>query len=148
MENFSDGNVTYKPAKKTVCVPYAVYINLLRAVPKGRLTRYADMENYVMKLLNTENIEFVSGALDTLKIFERYSEGEIPFWRMVSERGFLMDSMNCSKDNQRKHLKEEGLKIVFGEENQSLRVENYKEVLFNFERELTVDYDSLQELRR
>lgn len=35
-----------------------------------------------------------------------------------------------------------------GTVNRSLRVENYKEYLFDFESELTVDYASLQELRR
>ena len=75
--------VIYKPAKESVRVPYAVYINLLRAVPKGRLTRYVDIENYVRKQLNAENIEFTCDALETLKIFECYAQGEIPFWRVV-----------------------------------------------------------------
>lgn len=130
-------------------VPYAVYINLLRAVPKGRLTRYVDIENYVRKQLNVENIEFTCDALDTRKIFECYAQGEIPFWRVVSERGFLTDSMNYSRDRQEKLLNEERFTITeCGTANRSLRVENYKENLFNFESELTVDYALLQELCR
>ena len=145
----TEKEIIYKPAKESVRVPYAVYINLLRAVPKGRLTRYVDMENYIMKQLNAENVEFVRASLDTLKIFECYSEYEIPFWRMVSERGFLIDTMNCSKDRQEKLLREESFKIVEGgASNRSLRVENYKEYLFDFENELTENYVSLQELRR
>lgn len=141
--------VVYKPAKACVRVPYAVYINLLRAVPKGRLTRYVDIENYIRKQLNVENIEFICDALDTRKIFESYAQGEIPFWRVVSERGFLTDSMNCSRDRQEKLLGEERFTITeCGTANRSLRVENYKEYLFDFESELTVDYASLQGLRR
>lgn len=141
--------VIYKPAKESVRVPYAVYINLLRVVPKGRLTRYVDIENYVRKQLNAENVEFTCDALDTRKIFECYAQGEIPFWRVVSERGFLTDTMNCSRDRQEKLLNEERVAITeCGAGNRSLRVENYKEYLFDFENELTVDYASLQELRR
>ena len=135
--------VIYKPAKESVRVPYAVYINLLRVVPKGRLTRY------VRNQLSAENIEFTCDALETRKIFECYAQGEIPFWRVVSERGFLTDSMNCSRDRQEKLLNEERFTITeSGAGNRSLRVENYKEYLFDFESELTVDYASLQELRR
>ena len=141
--------VIYKPSKESVRVPYAVYINLLRVVPKGRLTRYVDIENYVRKQLNVENIEFISNALETRKIFECYAQGEIPFWRVVSERGFLTDTLNCSRDRQEKLLDEERFTITeCGTANRSLRVENYKEYLFDFESELTVDYASLQELRR
>lgn len=141
--------VIYKPSKESVRVPYAVYINLLRAVPKGRLTRYVDIENYVRKQLNAENIEFTCDALETLKIFECYAQGEIPFWRVVSERGFLTDTLNCSRDRQEKLLDEERFTITkCGTANRSLRVENYKDYLFDFESELTVDYASLQELRR
>ena len=113
------------------------------------MTRYVDIENYVRKQLNVENIEFISNALETRKIFECYSQCEIPFWRVVSERGFLTDKMNCSRDRQEKLLNEEMFTITeCGTANRSLRVENYKDYLFDFESELTVDYASLQELRR
>ena len=57
--------------------------------------------------------------------------------------------MNCSRDRQEKLLNEERVTITeCGIVNRSLRVENYKDYLFDFESELPVDYASLQELRR
>ena len=62
---------------------------------------------------------------------------------------YLINSRSCPRDRQERLLKEEGFTIIeCGADNRLLRVENYKEYLFDFEDELTVDFASLQKLRK
>lgn len=57
----------------------------------------------------------------------------IPLWRVLSTRGFLQETMWCSRDRQERILKEEGLLVVpCGAYRKSLKVEDYQKYLFDF----------------
>lgn len=60
---------------------------------------------------------------------------DIPFWRELSTRGMLQDDpFHCPKAYQQKMLEGEGLTIVpCGAYNKSLKVDNYRNFLFDFD---------------
>lgn len=58
--------------------------------------------------------------------------------------GCLQDTLNCSKEAQEIMLKQEGHTILERKANGiSLMVKNYKDYLFDFDKELKVDFESL-----
>ena len=133
--------------KEIVVVSYAVYINLIRQVPKGRLTRREDIEAYVAKQLNAKYIDFqIKNKIIVWKNLPGFSE-TIPYWREVSKIGYLQDTLNCSKIRQEYMLQQEGHKIVpCGARKASLKVENYENYLFDFENELKIDFNRLKRM--
>lgn len=56
---------------------------------------------------------------------ELYINNSYPYWRVVSQRGYLLNSFYCSKDRQ-KALLEEGIKINQIGENESYRVDEFE----------------------
>lgn len=117
------------PAKPCLTVSQDEYIDCLMRVPTGKLTRMEDIRAYIAKKHGVEKVEFEWKPLG-LKAFD------IPFWREVSTRGFLIENMFCSKEQQRQKLIEEGFEIVSGgPRGNSLIVKDYRDYL--------VDYHSL-----
>jgi len=133
--------------KEIVVVSYAVYINLIRQVPQGRLTRREDIEAYVAKQLNAKYIDFqIKNKIIVWKNLPGFRE-TIPYWREVSKIGYLQDTLNCSKIRQEYMLQQEGYKILpCGARKASLKVENYENYLFDFEKELKIDFDRLKSM--
>ncbi len=119
--------VEYIPAKPSLTLPEHEYIAALCLVPAGRITRAVDIEEYLAKLHGVERV--------TIDHAPYADTGDIPFWREVSTRGMLQDvSFRCDKERQQKLLEQEGLTIVpCGAYNKSLKVENYREYLFDFD---------------
>ena len=115
------------PAKPATYIPYGEYLDLLKQVPAGKITRRIDIENFLMAKYHAERIEL------TGLVTEYPQWSELPFWRAVSDRGFLQEHMFCSKERQEEKLIDEGLKIVScGAHGRSLKVENYQQYLFDF----------------
>ncbi len=136
----------YYPAKKIVNVSDVVRINLLLSIPRGRLTRNEDMEAYVAKQLGVELIHFESNCLIDMWKFENKLSEIIPHWRTVSVQGWLTESTECSRDRQETKLREEDFyPKKCGPNNRSLRIENYKDYLFDFEKELSIEYSALED---
>ena len=120
--------VIHIPAKPAKYVPYSEYIELLYKIPTNKVTRRSDIENYLMEKYHAERIEFTGSHADQREWL--YA----PFWKEISERGFLQESTACSRDRQEQKLKEEGFQIVpCGAHGKSLKVDNYKELLYNFD---------------
>lgn len=62
---------------------------------------------------------------------ELYSNDRFPFWRVVSQKGYLINSFYCSKERQKDKLEGEGVKINKVGENESYRVEEFDYRRFN-----------------
>ena len=123
-----EDNVVCIPAKPVKYVPRTVYCELVEQIPVERLIRYSDIEKYLMKIYQAERIEFTGYMYDYPNWLD------LPYWRIVSERGFLQDTSLCSRERQENKLIEEGLTLVpCGKDGRSLKVENYKELLFNLD---------------
>lgn len=133
--------------KELVYVSYAVYINLIRQVPEGRLTRQVDIEAYVAKQLNAKYIEFkINNKIIVWKNLPNFRE-TIPYWRELSKIGYLQDTQNCSRIRQEYMLQKEGHMVLpCGPRKASLKVEGYQELLFDFEKELKIDFDRLKRM--
>ena len=111
------------------------------------MTRQVDIEAYVAKQLNAKYIEFkINNKIIVWKNLPNFSE-TIPYWREVSKIGYLQDTLNCSKIRQEYMLQQEGHKIVpCGARKASLKVENYENYLFDFEKELKIDFNRLKRM--
>lgn len=114
------------PALPSKFISAEEWIGLLCTVPFGRIIRIVDIEAYFCKKYSVPHV-----TLDQSPV--PYN-AEIPYWRLVSTRGMLQDvAYRCSKEKQHEMLVCEGLKIIpCGAYNRSMKVENYKEHLFDF----------------
>jgi len=124
----NEKRVVYIPAKPAKNVPYTEYVELLYKVPANKVTRRSDIEEYLMKKYRAERIEFAGSITSSPEWMDA------PYWKELSERGFLQESTFCSRDRQEIKLKEEGFHIVpCGAHGKSLKVENYQALLFRFD---------------
>ncbi len=130
-EHAEDGKsvVIYRPAKPAKIIPMQEYIDLLCKVPAGKITRLADIEHHLEKLYEVAHVQIEF----TVNYDNPLWEG-IPLWREVSTRGMLQDTRYCNRDHQQDMLRKEGLSIVpCGSFQRSLKVDNYKDYLFDFD---------------
>lgn len=128
-EPAEEKSVVHIPPHPTKLIPMQEYIELLCKVPEGKITRPTDIENYLEKKYNAPHVqvEFAINFANPLW------EG-IPVWREVSTRGMLQDTTHCSRDRQAELLRKEGHAIVpCGSYQRSLKVNNYKNFLFDFD---------------
>ncbi len=118
----------YIPATPAVHVSESEYYEALCQVPVGKVTRREDIMAYLCRKHGAKRVELVHDKILT------YDENmSIPLWREVSTRGFLQETMWCSRDRQERLLKEEGLPVVpCGAYRKSLKVEDYQKYLFDF----------------
>ncbi len=119
-------SVVHIPAKPSLFLSEKEYIAALCMVPVGKITRADDIEAYLARKHGVERVTIEHGPI-------AFSE-DIPFWREVSTRGMLQDvRFRCDKQTQQRKLEQEGLTIVpCGAYNKSLKVENYRDYLFDF----------------
>ena len=121
--------VIYTPANPAKSVSMQEYIDLLCKVPAGRITRLVDIELYLEKRYNVPHVQIEFAVNFANPLWEG-----IPLWREVSTRGMLQNTRHCSRDNQESILRKEGHTIVkCGAHQRSLKVENYKDYLFDFD---------------
>lgn len=115
------------PAKKVRYVSYQEYLELVKLVPLGKVTREIDILTYLAKKYNTKDI-----AIDYYNSVGINSY-EIPLWKVLSTRGYLYNSRYYTKDRQKELLTEESHTIIArGVNDRSLMVKDYKAYLFNF----------------
>ena len=121
--------VEYIPASPCVHLDYIEYVKALQLVPYGKLTRYEDVLDYLAKLHNAPRVEL----LGPRPLIDAYDK-KYPYWRVVSSRGFLQeDRFLLAIGDQKEMLESEGHKIIpGGAGGKSLKVENYREALFDF----------------
>lgn len=135
------------PQKNIMKVSYALYINLIRQIPEGRLTRSEDIVAFISKIIGVESVEFTQDVEVTMWKNSPKLWGKVPYWREVSKMGCLQDTLNCSKATQGILLKQEGHMLFERKANGiSLMVKNYKDYLFDFDKELKVDFDDLNRM--
>lgn len=121
--------VIYTPANPAKSVPMHEYIDLLCKVPAGKITRLVDIEHFLEKRYNVPHVQIEFAVNFANPLWEG-----IPLWREVSTRGMLQDTRHCSRDSQESMLRKEGHTIVkCGAHQRSLKVENYKDYLFDFD---------------
>ena len=102
------------------------YIGLICQVPEGRITRNEEIEGFLARKHSVERVKIVFSSIKDNPLWEG-----IPWWRLVSSRGMLYDQMFHDREEQKNMLEKDGLKIVpCGAHGKSLKVDNYKELIF------------------
>ncbi len=144
-------------AKKTVYLDRQMFATIVSMIPAGKLTTqeaiyemwakrkgadHCELQNYsilpidkrvLWKPTDVQRVDFI----DDLKSYPDIDEKNIiPYWRLISPRGTLVDfGRYCTKETQKEFLEREGHVIVQPNPNRRLyRVQNYKEVLFDLDR--------------
>jgi len=121
-----------------------VFSYLLMQVPSGRLTRYQDMEAYLAKRFSVhhiqmENLPFMSRVAFSPEYIYKVLD-YVPRHREVSARGYLIDVCD-----QAQKLSSEGLEIIPPvRDGYNARVKDYKQYLFDFEKETNIDLETLK----
>ncbi len=126
-EDGTEHPVEVIPAKPSLHISMDEYLELLCSVPAGKVTRAVDIEAHLAKLHGVNRVTVEQSVIGY--------RPDIPFWRVLSTRGMLQDDpFHCPKAQQQKMLGEEGLTIVpCGAYNKSLKVDNYRNFLFDFD---------------
>lgn len=124
-----DNGITLLPLLYNGEVPPQMYIQLLMMVPDGKITRWEDMRGFLssvygIKIYTEPNARFP--RID--------SDGsDIPYWKIVSQNGVLIDDMRCSREMQKEKLQNAGIPVVQrGKMVGSYKVDNFKDYLFDF----------------
>lgn len=124
--------VTYIPAKPGIELSETVLFYMISLVPKGKLTRTVDIETYLARRLNTNWVSFHRDFVFNNDFINEYlNKGtiyfDVPLHRNISDRG-LVDK------RYEDDLKQEGFTLVESKvSSYSLKVQNYKKYLFNFD---------------
>jgi len=127
-EEADENTVVVLPLENDRDIPVSMYVQLICKVPMGCITSMEDINAFLGKLYN-RNVGYPDRPLPR----HTADNSQIPYWRVVSERGVLGGGRGGSKAMQKDKLTEEGLTIVQrGNVKDSYKVENYKEHMFNF----------------
>lgn len=114
------------PAKPSLSIPMQEYVDLIRQVPSGAITRNEEIEEFLAKKNSVKRVNIEYAPIPGNPLWDG-----IPWWRLVSSRGMLYDRMFHQREEQKMLLEKEGLRIVpCGAYGKSLKVENYKQLLF------------------
>ena len=106
------------------------FIGLICSVPAGTLTRWGDMEDYLTKKTGKEITR-----PQPFRWPKVTADGEeIPYWRVISDRGAVRGDKMIEKEVQEAKLAEEGHGFVPAGHGKfsGIKVENYKDKLMKF----------------
>lgn len=108
--------------------PYEAYVSLICEIPYGKLATIDALIACLEKAFNVKGVSLER----PISMIEDKSRGVYPHWRVVSERGHLLNS--AGKTSQRILLEEEGHIVEQpNPEKDAYVVKNYKSKLFDFE---------------
>ena len=117
-------------AKSSQFIPLAEYMDLMRKVPRGKVVTAKTVETYFKKKYHVEVV-----VIETQGRLREELNMSFPFWRELSTTGQLYATTRLhSRDQQRQLLEADGLTVVLcGANMASLKVENYKSLLFDLD---------------
>ena len=144
-------------AKKTVYLDKQMFATIMCMIPAGKLTTQeaicgmwakrkggdcCELEPYSILPVDkrvlwmptdVQRVDFITELKDYRKAD---MENLIPYWRIISTNGMLVDfGRFCDKETQKDFLEREGHVIVQPDPNKRLyRVQNYKAALFDLDK--------------
>lgn len=114
------------PAIPGRIIPAIEYTSMISQIPKGRVVRYDDLNQYFARKYQVERAE---PDYSGWPVYDQ--EGvAIPYWRIVGTRGTVTGSHFINADRQRDLLAEEGIEVV--PYKKSYRIVDYKKYLHTF----------------
>lgn len=130
--------VVFIPAKKATIIPVSTFVALVCKIPKGKLSRWEDIERYLERIYGVEYIQPADAYWEKV---DEYGV-KIPYWRIVGPRGHVGSDRRIGKEEQIELLRDEGIIAeICNEQTGSCRVKNYKELLFDWD---SVDADEIK----
>lgn len=108
-------------------IPSLAYYSLIAAIPRGMVCTDDDI---MTSLRKAYGMDFLEIKTDRGSV-ELYINNLFPYWRVVSQRGYLINSFYCSKDRQKELLEKEGVRIKKVDENESYRVDEFEYCRFD-----------------
>lgn len=108
-------------------IPSIAYYSIVSAIPIGMVCTGDDLMSCLRNAYGVGSIEIKTDRNSV----ELYADDRFPFWRVVSQKGYLINSFYCSKERQKEKLEVEGIKINKTGENESYRVDEFEYRRFN-----------------
>ena len=103
-------------------IPALAYYTLVSAIPGGMVCTDDELMSCLRKAYGMDSLEI---RRDYNSV-EMYANDSFPYWRVVSQRGYLINSIYSSKENQKRKLEAEGIRICKVGENESYRVDEFE----------------------
>ena len=114
------------PSRPALAIPVQEYVDAICQVPMGRVTRDEEITAFLAEKYGAERVRIEFEPLYNNPLWKG-----IPWWRVVSSRGMLYNQLLHSREEQKLMLEKDGLRVVpCGAYGRSLKVENYKELLY------------------
>lgn len=123
-------NRIYIPATQPKILPVSKYVALVRKIPKEKILREKDIENFFKQIYSEKNIAYADMHWPAVE----ENGVTTPYWRVVSNNGYvgMFDSNGMTRETRVRHLEEDGLEVVPCGVNQKSRcVKNYKDYIFD-----------------
>lgn len=137
-----DNTIVLLPLTITGEVSPQMYIQLLMKVPEKNITRWEDIRDFLGKLYGIKLYSDPQSGFPSVDM----RGNEIPYWKVVSLNGVLVDDMRCSREYQKTMLERAGFNVTQrGKMKGSYKVENYKEYLFDYNILKVLSASSVQE---
>ncbi len=135
------------PALPMTEVSNDYYITLIQLVPSGCITRWEDIEFYLIKKFRVRRI---TPAYGSIWPYWDFTGKDIPYWRIVGPYGYLFSrSDKYTLEQQERLLVSEGLSVEpCGAGKRSKRVSNYKKYLFDFKSVPDNAFDAIPSYKR
>lgn len=89
---------------------------------RGMVCTSDDIVAYLRKAYGNDSLEIKTDG-NSVKM---YANKAFPYWCVVSQRGYLINSFYCSKERQMELLKNEGVTVICVGENESYRVDEFE----------------------
>lgn len=147
-------NVEFRPASKTpTYINPQVFATIVNLIPHGKIVVYDELLTYLAKRSNADYCE-INGVLPFSKSFlykpadvarvdfitelvENVPDDDrIPYWRLIGNRGLLIDfGRYSSKESQKQYLELEGHTVI--QPNPDIRrykLVDYQNSLFDLDR--------------
>ena len=112
-----DDNKTYlvlPPVEKMgleYAIPQYAYFLLISEIPQGMLCTDDSVMSCLRAAYGSNTLEIKPDK----NSFSLYLENSFPYWRVVSQRGYLINSIYSSKEKQKELLEKEGFNIITGD---------------------------------
>ena len=103
-------------------IPSAAYYFLVSSIPRGKVCTDDDLMECLGKAYGVSAPEIKadhnSAAL--------YLSEAFPYWRVVSQKGYLFNTQFCSREKQKELLEKDGIEVQKIGENESYRVGEFE----------------------
>lgn len=115
-------------------IPQYAYFLIVSAIPEGMICSDDDIMSCLRAAYGNNSLEVKPDK----NSFSLHLENSFPYWRVVSQRGYLINSIYSSKEKQKEMLIKEGFQIK-QMQGEGIMVEDYNLYMFDLnELQITV----------